>query len=248
MKFAPSLLVVLAAFVPAVGCRAASDANPAAPTFDVAGSDARAIELADRTMCAMGGRKAWDETRVLAWNFFGRRKHVWDKWTGDYRLDEGERTVLMNLNTGKGRVFEKGVEVTDEAARAKALASAKSTWINDSYWLVMPYKLKDDGVTLKWKGDGALPDGRTADVLELSFQSVGDTPQNVYHVWIARDTHLVEQWAYFPSREDREPKLTTAWANWMPYGRILLSSDRTAERKLTEIQVLDTPPASLASP
>lgn len=241
-----SLLALVLAFVPA--CRGASDPNPAAPSFDLAGSDPHAIELADQSMRAMGGRAAWDATRVLEWNFFGRRKHVWDKWTGDYRLEEGDRVVLMNLGTGEGRVFEKGVELTHDAARAAALAKAKSIWINDSYWLVMPYKLKDDGVTLKYAGEGRLPDGRAADVVELSFANVGDTPQNVYRVWIARDTRLVEQWAYYPSRADPEPKLTTAWADWRRYGGILLSSERAADRKLSDIRVSDEPPPSLFAP
>ncbi|MBI5435223.1 MAG: hypothetical protein HZA52_20480 [Planctomycetes bacterium] len=237
------------ALVPACHSCAASSpaANPAAPRFDVAHSDARAVELADAAMRAMGGRAAWDATRVLAWNFFGRRKHVWDKWTGDYRMEEGERVVLMNLDSGKGRVFDKGAEVTDAKLVEEGLKKAKSIWINDSYWLVMPYKLKDDGVTLKYKGEGALPDGRAADVLVLTFEAVGDTPQNKYDVWIARDTKLVEQWAFYGSRDDAEPKFTTAWGNWQPYGSILLSGERGPDRKLTDISALDAPPASLHS-
>ena len=128
--------------------RATLDPNPACAGFDAAGSDASAIALADEVMRAMGGRAAWDRTRVLCWTFFGRRSHVWDKWTGDYRLEEGERVVLLNLESGAGRVFDKGVERTDAAEVGPALQRAKSVWINDSYWLVMPYKLKDSGVTL----------------------------------------------------------------------------------------------------
>jgi hypothetical protein len=230
------------------GCRAAKDRNPAAPGFDAAGSDPRAVALADATMEAMGGRAAWDATRCLSWDFFGMRRHVWDKWTGDYRLEQKDRVVLMNLNTMKGRLFEHGVEDTDPARVAAALQQAKSIWINDSYWLVMPYKLKDDGVTLRWKGEDKLPDGRAADVITLTFKDVGDTPQNKYEVWISRDRHLVEQWAYYAKSDDAAPRFTTAWSDWQRRGSILLSGDRTAERRLTEIAVLDAPPASLQNP
>src|SRR5262245_32548978 len=68
--------------------------NPAATGFDQKGSDRKAIEIADETMAAMGGRRAWEGARCIEWTFFGRRKHCWDKQTGDYRLEDGKRVVL----------------------------------------------------------------------------------------------------------------------------------------------------------
>lgn len=222
--------------------------NPAAAGFDAAGSDPRAIAIADLAMQALGGRAAWDKARVLCWNFFGKRAHVWDKWTGDYRLEEGNRVVLMNLQTGKGRVFDKGVELADPLELEKALKRTRSVWINDSYWLVMPYKLKDSGVTLKYAGEEPLADGRKADLVELSFQSVGDTPDNRYLVYVARDTHLVERWKYFEHRADAEPKLDTPWTGWEWHGGIQLASSRGEKRAMSGLQVLDAPPASLEKP
>ena len=66
--------------------------NPPAEGFNLEGSDAEAMIIADEVMAAMGGRKAWDETRHIAWNFFGARELVWDKWTGDVRIDIRNRT------------------------------------------------------------------------------------------------------------------------------------------------------------
>lgn len=223
-------------------------ANAPCAGFDTAGSDPRACAIADEVMQAMGGRAAWDKARVVCWNFFGKRSHVWDKQTGDYRLDEGDKLVLMNLETGKGRAFEKGVEVTDPAASAEALKRARSVWINDSYWLIMPYKLKDSGLTLKYGGEGELADGRKADVLELRFAGVGDTPDNRYKVFVSRDKHLVERWQYFEHRADEQPKMDTPWDGWELHGGIQLASSRGEKRSMSGIQVLDTPPASLKTP
>jgi hypothetical protein len=228
--------------------RASVEANPPCAGFDLAGSDPRALALADEVMQAMGGRAAWDRTRVLCWTFFGKRKHVWDRHTGDYRLDEGNQVVLMNLQSGKGRVFDKGVEVTDPLVLEKALKRTRSVWINDSYWLVMPYKLKDSGVTLKYVGEGELDGGRKADLLELSFDAVGDTPDNRYRVFVARDTHLVERWQYFEHRADTESKMDTVWAGWEWHGGIQLASSRGEKRPMGGLQVLDQPPASLQKP
>lgn len=224
----------------ASACKTPPNPNPAAPFFDAKSSDPQAIAIADETMAAMGGRPAWDQTRCLAWTFFKTRHHVWDKWTGAYQLQEGSRVVNMNLNTGEGSVLEQGAPLADPQAIAQALKRAKSVWINDSYWLIMPYKLKDDGVTLRYVGERPLPDGRPADVLELTFAEVGDTPLNQYEVWVSRDKKLVEQWAYFAHRDDAEPKFVTPWEDWKRYGEILLSSDRGEGKQLTDIAVSAT--------
>ena len=36
-------------------------------------SDPKAIEIANKVMAAMGGEKAWNDTRHITWNFFGVR-------------------------------------------------------------------------------------------------------------------------------------------------------------------------------
>lgn len=236
-------IVALALGLLLVGCASSRDRNPAAPGFRAADSDPRAIAIADEVMEAMGGREAWDDTRCIAWNFFGRRRHVWDKATGDYLLVDGPKVVRMNLDTMKGRVWIDGQPST--TAVADELARAKSIWINDSYWLVMPYKLKDAGVALGYKGEDRLADGRAADVIVLTFEQVGDTPQNKYEVWVSRDRKLVERWAYFENAGDAEPKLVTEWGDWARYGSILLSSKRTDERRITDIAVHDEPPREL---
>ena len=65
----------------------APDDNPPAPGFDLEGSDPRAIEIADRVLRAMGGRRRWDETRVIAWNSMGRRRLMWDKQAQTVRIE-----------------------------------------------------------------------------------------------------------------------------------------------------------------
>jgi hypothetical protein len=230
------------------GSRGAASANPPCAGFDMAGSDPRALAIADQVMQALGGRAAWDKARILCWTYLSRRKHTWDKWTGDYRLDEGNQVVLMNLGTGAGRVFDKGVEVKDRETVQAALKRTRSVWINDSYWLLMPYKLKDSGVTLKYAGAGELVDGRPADVLDLTFDAVGDTPDNRYRVFVGRDTHLVERWQFFEQRADVDPKLDTPWAGWEWHGGIRLASSRGEKRPMGGLQVLDAPPANLTTP
>jgi len=221
--------------------------NPPMPGFDAAGSDAHAVQLADRTMVAMGGRAAWDAAHIIGWTIF-KRTHVWDKWTGDYRLEADSTLVIMNINTTKGRVWEKGVEVTDAAKRDEVLHEGLSIWINDAYWLVMPYKLKDSGVTLHDRGEITTEDGRKADAVELTFHGVGDTPDNKYVVCIDRETGLVSQWSYFPKATDAEPRFTLPWNGWTAFGGIKLATGR-GKTEVTGIRVSTTAdPAAFTAP
>jgi hypothetical protein len=211
-------------------------------------ADARSAELAAAVMERMGGQEAWKATRFLTWNFFGKRRHLWDKHTGDIRVegtdgDSGEPyLILMNLNSMQGRAWTGGEEVTDPQALAELLDRGEAVWINDSYWLIMPYKLRDPGVTLSYVGEAEMLDGRAAEVLELTFADVGRTPENGYRIYVAADSGLVEQWDYYRQATDEEPQLQVPWHDWRRYGRILLSADH-GDRRHTGIGVLDEVPA-----
>lgn len=224
--------------------------NPPAPGFDADGSDARAIEIADAVMDAMGGREAWDATRYLSWNFFGFRHHVWDKHRGLDRIEWNDRetgepiVVVVDIHDGSGRAWVADQPVTDPERLATLTGGAREAWINDAYWLVMPYKLKDSGVTLTYAGEAPMADGRDADVLQLTFEGVGVTPQNKYRVYVARDTGLVEQWDFFGEATDPEPRFSTPWHGWTEHGAILLCGDR-GQRQITDIAVHETLPDSV---
>ena len=173
-----SVLSACALVMVGVSPSAASD-NPPAEGFNEAGSDAKAITIADQVMEAMGGRAAWDDTRYLTWNFFGRRRHVWDKFTGDIRVegvrrdDEKSYLILMNIHTKKGKAWLEGQEIIDPTELSEFLDLGESAWINDSYWVFMPYKLKDSGVTLEYAGGDEMLDGRASQGLQLTVEEVG---------------------------------------------------------------------------
>jgi hypothetical protein len=238
-------VVILFFLIASIGLSHAQK-NPPASGFNAAGSDAKAIALADEAMDAMGGRKNWDKTRYITWNFFGSRRLTWDKWTGDVRIDylKNDQTTLLNVNTDKGRVMKNGQELTQPDSVAKYVKQGKSAWINDSYWLVMPYKLKDSGVTLKYMGMDKTEEGADAEKIQLTFDSVGDTPQNKYYVWISPESHMVTQWAYFAKAENEKPNFVLPWKNYKEHGKIMLSGDR-GPRQITEIQVFDKLPKTV---
>lgn len=226
---------------------ASAGENPAAPGFNAAASDPQAIEIADQVMEALGGRATWDNTRFVTWSFFGRRRHVWDKYTGDIRVEGVDREteepylILMNIHTLQGRAWSNGDEITDPEALAEKLDFGEAVWINDGYWIFMPYKLKDSGVTLRYVGERKMLDGHPAKVLQLTFEEVGRTPENKYLVYVAQESGLVEQWDFFSNADDPEPRFQSPWHNWQRYGSILLSDNR-GESGHTDIAVFEELP------
>lgn len=207
-------------------------------------ADEKSAAIAAAVMQAMGGAKAYDDTRFLTWRFFGKRFHVWDKHTGDIRVEDGKGLVVcMNLNTRKGKAWQDGKEITDATKLEEQLTFGYEAWINDSYWLVMPYKLRDPGVTLRYTREDKTEDGMAVDVMTMTFENVGVTPENKYEIFVDKASSLVTQWSFFAKADDAEPKFTNPWANWTRYGKIMLSADR-GRGSHTDVAVLTSVPAT----
>ena len=193
-------------------------------------TDKKANAIVKEMLVAMGGMKNYDATHFIQWNFVNR-KLSWDKWTGDVRVENpsAKQVILVNINSLKGKVFENGTLVKDEAKSKVLLEKAKNWWINDSYWLVMPWKLQDPGVNLVYVKTEQLPNGKTVDILQLTFSAVGVTPENKYWLYVDKENHLITQWAYYQNYNDAEPKFLKPWNNYQKAGNILLSFDRPNE-------------------
>ncbi len=236
-----TVIICLALF----GC--SQTGNPPMPGFNVKDSDVKATEIADAVMAAQGGRQNWDATHFVAWNFFGNRKLIWDKYSGNVRIEylKNDMKILVNINDLKGKVFKDGAEITQPDSLAKYLEEGRKAWINDSYWLVMPFKMKDSGLTLKYVGENTTAKGAKADVVQLTFVGVGVTPNNKYKVWVDKQTHLVSQWAHYKDAAQPEPNFITSWEDYQPYGKIKLSALRGPERRITDIYVFDKLPETV---
>jgi hypothetical protein len=205
-------------------------------------SDQEAIEWADRVMAAMGGQDSWESTKAIQWTFFGRRTLLWDKNSGQVRIElpADSSISILNIRDLSGKVRIGNTLLTKQDSLEKYLTRAHRIWVNDSYWLFMPFKLKDHGVTLTFLGDSLVDDQEYA-CLSLSFDSVGYTPENRYVIFIDQEEDLVSRWDYYVDQSADTPYLSTPWKNYQPYGTILLSGDR-GKYQLTNITVMDSVP------
>lgn len=226
--------------------KSTSIGNPPMEGFDLAHSDPAAIELADSIMLAMGGRENWDNTRFISWNAFGRRNWVWDKKMNRIRIENLKDSIiyLASINSDEVRVQVKGQELKEPDSLKKMLKKAKSMYFNDMYWLAMPYKLKDSGVTLKYLGEDTLK-GNRYNVLQLMFQEVGDTPENKYKLYVDVKEKLVRYWSYYKDSRQDTANFTLPWDNYQKYGNILLSGDRTGGRGPKNVKVDEMLPDKL---
>ncbi|MCG7530381.1 hypothetical protein MHM98_03275 [Psychrobium sp. MM17-31] len=211
----------------------------------VSSVDKKAQEIANASVAAMGGRDNYNNTRYISWLFFGSRFHVWDKFTGDIRIEYDKGNVLlMNIHTKKGRVWEQGKELKDEKMLAEKMNWGYEVWINDSYWVVMPFKLHDDGVNLAYTRQDKSLDGQDVDVLTMTFNDVGVTPDNKYEVFFDKQTHLIKEFAFYPTVNTNKPRFRLPWANWQQYGTIKLADNR-GKSGMTPISVFDELPQTI---
>ncbi|SHG32483.1 hypothetical protein SAMN05444396_108102 [Flavobacterium segetis] len=192
--------------------------------------DKKANSIVQEMLTAMGGIKNYNATHFIQWDFVNR-KIFWDKWTGDVRIENpiAKQVILVNINTLQGKVYENGLLLNDDNKTIELLVKAKNWWINDSYWLLMPWKLQDSGVHLTFVKTDQLPNGKMVDILQLTFNGVGVTPENKYLVYVDKKEHLIIQWAYYQNFNDAEPKFLKPWNNYQKVGSILLSFDRLNE-------------------
>jgi hypothetical protein len=217
---------LLAALLTASCAKAETPASDtqAAATPETPASDAKAIAIADQVMEGLGGKKHWESLRGIRWTFGNSvgdtvkssRRHSWDKQTGWHRVSGKNRAgqafvVIENLNDGKGMAWMEGNRIEGDSL-AKLLTFAKRTWTNDTYWFLMPYKLRDPGVTLKYAGEAKEGD-RAYDKIALSFGNVGQTPGDHYWVYVNRANHRVEKWEYVLQETEPPPK-TWTWDDW----------------------------------
>ncbi len=212
-----------------------------------AGRDPKADAVGHALVTAMGGEGAWEKARQFQFDFVvvkegkevARFSHAWDRYTGDYRLRGVDKAgapyaVYFNVNTKAGRAFVNGVAV-EGAERDKRLESAYERFINDTYWLLAPWKIFDPGVHLAFDGEKPCPGGGMCDVLRLSFENVGLTPRDVYWIWVARDGSRMIQWQYVLGGAS-EPPTTARWEDWRKLGGVLLSLDKPITGEPFEIR------------
>ena len=242
--FAAALLAVLVS-----ACGGEGGAGPGAdstatarPTLETK-ADTVAMQLYD----AMGGPQAWKSLPALEFAFAvgqgGERRpvaqHYWNRRTGDYRVEwqrapDSSYAAVFNVRSfdseaPEGQATLNG-QLLDASARAEALAEGFHRFVNDTYWMLAPVKLFDEGVQRTYVADSSDAD---TDVLRLSFGDVGLTPGDRYWLYVDRDTGRLRRWAFVLQGMDADAAPRAyEWTGYesfeAPEGRVLIATRKPA--------------------
>jgi hypothetical protein len=210
----------------------------------------RATTVGKALWNALGGDEGWSHARYLRFDWIVEREgkrvvarsHFWDRFSGRYRVDGVDAgkpySVYFNVNTRAGTAYVAGKKIEDAAQTKKWVDDGYEAFINDSYWLLAPFKIFDPGVTLADGGEDKGPGGEPCDVLKLSFNGVGLTPKDVYWLYVDKKSHLVDEWKYVLGGE-KKPPAAFAWSDWQKTGPIEIARMRSGIGKPSVIRFDD---------
>jgi hypothetical protein len=213
----------------------------------------------DSIMAALGGERAWDKTRYLQFRWVALRggqvtsdrMHYWDRKEGRSRLEmiirgpgtvmgrDQSLTALLDTNTGEGRVWIDEQEF--EGAMGQQLLERAHAWfVNDSYWLLMPYRWREPGVKLEHQGPLTDDDGDWQ-VFQVAFDEDGLETMRADQYWVyvsAQAPHLIGKWQYHLKGRDGNSAVIR-WEDWQEFGNILLATSRQSVERGLRIEFRD---------
>lgn len=131
-----------------------------------------ADELAKKMMSAIN-KSAFDSTEILTWSFRDKHHYVWRKQEGLVDVSWNNTSVTLNLNDYSKSIGES----------PKLIETAINFFNNDSFWLVAPYKVFDDGV------ERSIVKVDNKDALLIKYTSGGTTPGDSY-LWILDENYV----------------------------------------------------------
>lgn len=186
---------------------------------------------------ACGGKEVFEKSRYFEFDFAVERdgkssiirKHIWDRYTGDYRLESQQDPqkkiiTLFNTQTQKGKAYENGILLPDSISTL-LVKKAYAAFINDTYWLLTPLKLQDPGVNLTLEANELINE-EDCYTFHLNFDKVGLTPGDQYWLYVNAKSGEIVRWKYLLQKQQ-----STSTFDWTPYtdlgGGLKLSTKKT---------------------
>jgi hypothetical protein len=157
---------------------------PQAPAgWDRAGSDPKAVEIADKVVAAAGGMDKWNAAKQIRWaeTVTNDGKPVldgeaaWDKWNARQYArafgDHGDVVVHHEIYGEHDDAFGEAVGRRQDLGRdaPAAIKVAVERWQYDTAMLFAPFLLEEVGSKLAYGGQMAGDTGTPIDIIKLSF-------------------------------------------------------------------------------
>lgn len=222
-------------------------------------------EWAERIAAAYGGRDAFERTRTLAFDFVSyedgvekaRFHHVMalgggpclyetDATTFAHSpfLDDGSHSWKpIGLELPAGRLTAKvdrlrrtgDVRIDGEQQSPDLVRRVVERINNDSFWLLLPFQLRDPGVRLAETGPVTLPDGRPAVALALGFGAdAGATPADRWTVLVDPSTARILQTRV--ELQNSASSVEAEWSGSVKAGRLDLADQRAIGKRVIRFE------------
>ncbi len=116
-------------------------------------------------------QKAFDNTEVLEWSFRNKNYYTWYKAAGYVEVSwDGNKVKLYPNNKDKSEILAN----PSNAFEAELILYAYNNFNNDSFWLVAPYKIMDEGT------ERSIVNMDGKEQLMVTYTSGGSTPGDSY--------------------------------------------------------------------
>ena len=139
----------------------------------------KAEQLAQNILKAIN-HKAFENTEVLEWSFRNKNNYTWHKQAGYVEVSWDANKVKLYPNTlSESKVLN---NPTNQPER-ELIDYAFKNFNNDSFWLIAPYKIMDEGT------ERSLVNYEGNDALLVTYTSGGSTPGDSY-LWMV-DSNFV---------------------------------------------------------
>lgn len=172
---------------------------------DVKATNPKSDGLANKILKAIN-HDAYIKTNNLEWSFGGRRSYKWNKKAHIAEVSWDTIKVILHPNS----IEKSTIYFNDKLSELKdniIIKKAEDYFNNDSFWLVAPHKLFEDGIIRTIKEI----DGKEA--LLVKYTTGGSTPGDSY-LWFLDEKYVPKSYKmYVPSMKmDGVP---STWEDWI---------------------------------
>ncbi|GAB4242120.1 MAG: hypothetical protein Tsb0034_19480 [Ekhidna sp.] len=177
-----------------------------------------AEQLADEMLSALN-KRAFDSLNYIGFTFRDVHSYQWDLAAKKVTVAWDEQSIELDLNSG-----------VDDYNLLEY--KAYEYFINDSFWLIAPFKVRDDGVV---RSTVKLDEGRG---LLVSYTSGGLTPGDSY-LWIIDERGFPKEWRLWTSNVPIGG-LSFTWEGWVEMNEVWFSTQHDSwllELGITDVMV-----------
>jgi hypothetical protein len=239
-------ITLTALVIALVGCGAARTTfalYPAAsPAFDRAGSDPKAVEIADRVIAAAGGQDKWTAVRQVRWfesiatGEAGKPPitfdEAWDRWNGRHYQqihgEGGDVVVMRSLYEASGTAYYQSGQSTRALLRADmdhALGNARERFDLDTAILLLSFLLEAPGVKLALVGEAPGEAGQPPlDDIKVTFDPKDTTRTATYHAMVNRTTNQIVRIEIVKAGDPDTKRLGYKFDRWIDIGGMKLAT------------------------